>query len=98
METKEENGCFVFEPDRFITVSKIRSFFSRLSATRREQANRNQSQVTLVKQNDDADIIAELENEFNSAVTDSNEDSLRSQALQVFQEIQPAQQLTTPTV
>lgn len=88
METKEENGRFVFEPDQFLTPTQIRSFFSRLTATRRKQANRTQSQVISVNQDEDEDAIAEQENEFNSAVTDFNEDSLRSQALQAFRTIQ----------
>ena len=81
METKEENGRFVFEPDQFLTPTQIRSFFSRMTATRRKQANKSQSQVISVNQNDDEDVIAEQENEFDSAMSDFNEDLLRSQAL-----------------
>ena len=84
METKEENGQFVFEPDQFLTSSQVRSFFSRLTAARRQQANRTQSQVILANQDEDEDTIAEQENAFDSAVTNFNEDSLRSQALQTF--------------
>jgi hypothetical protein len=97
METKEENGQFVFEPHQFLTPTQIRSFFSRLTATRREQVNKNQSQTIPVDQSDDEDVIAEQENEFESAVSDHNEDTLRSQALQVLQMIQPGQLLTTST-
>jgi CBS domain containing-hemolysin-like protein len=89
MEIKEENGQFVFEPHQFLTPTQIRSFFSRLTAARREQTNRNQSQTILVNQDDDEDVIAEQENEFESSVSAFNEDSVRSQALQVFQAIQP---------
>jgi hypothetical protein len=94
MEIKEDNGRFVFEPDQFLTSTQIRSFFSRLTATRREIANRTQSQLVSVNQNDDEDTIAEQENEFNSAVADHGEDSLRSQALQVLKKIQSTQLLT----
>ena len=87
METKEENGRFVFEPDQFLTPTQIRSFFSRLTATRRKQANKSQSQVISVNQNDDEDVIAEQENEFDSAMSDFNEDLLRSQALQAFRKL-----------
>ena len=87
METKEENGRFVFEPDQFLTPTQIRSFFSRLTATRRKQANKSQSQVISVNQNDDEDLIAEQENEFDSAMSDFNEDLLRSQALQAFRKL-----------
>jgi hypothetical protein len=97
METKEENGQFVFEPHQFLTPTQIRSFFSRLTAARREQANRNQSQTIPVNQGDDEDIITEQENEFESALSDYNEDSVRSQALQVLQAIQPGQLFTTYT-
>ena len=97
METKEENGQFVFEPDQFLTPTQIRSFFSRLTAARREQANRTQSQMVALNQNDDEDVIAEQENEFDSAVTDFNEDSLRSQAIQALHAMPPAQLLTTST-
>ena len=95
METKEDNGRFVFEPDQFLTPTQIRSFFSRLTATRRDVANKTQSQLMSVNQNDDEDVIAEQENEFNSAATDQDEDSLRSQALHVLQTMQSAQRLTT---
>ena len=87
METKEENGRFVFEPDQFLTPTQIRSFFSRLTATRRKQANKSQSQVISVNQNDDEDVIAEQENKFVSAMSDFNEDLLRSQALQAFRKL-----------
>ena len=87
METKEENGRFVFEPDQFLTPTQIRSFFSRLTATRRKQANKSQSQVISANQNDDEDVIAEQENEFDSAMSDFNEDLLRSQALQAFRKL-----------
>jgi hypothetical protein len=76
METKEENGRFLFEPDQFLTPTQISSFFSRLTAVRRKQANRTQSQVISVNQDDDEDAIAEQENEFDSAMADFNEDSL----------------------
>jgi len=89
MEIKEKNGQFVFEPHQFLTPTQIRSFFSRLTAARREQANRNQSQTIQVNQDDDDDVIAEQENEFESGVSDFNEDFVRSQALQVLQAIQP---------
>ena len=87
METKEENGRFVFEPDQFLTPTQIRSFFSRLTATRRKQANKSQSQVISVNQNDDEYVIVEQENEFDSAMSDFNEDLLRSQALQAFRKL-----------
>jgi len=48
MEIKEENGRFVFEPDQFFTPTQVRSFFSRLTAARREQANTIQSQMISV--------------------------------------------------
>lgn len=91
MEIKEDNGRFVFEPDQFLTSTQIRSFFSRLAAARREVANRAQTQVISGNQNDDEDIIAEQENEFNSAVADHDEDLLRSQALRVLQKMQSTQ-------
>lgn len=97
METKEENGQFIFEPDHFLTPTQIRSFFSRVTSARRQQANRTQSQVISINQADDEDIIAEQENEFDSAMTNLNEDSLRSQASQILQTIQSAQLLTTST-
>ena len=87
METNEENGRFVFEPDQFLTPTQIRSFFSRLTATRRKQANKSQSQVISVNQNDDEDVLEEQENEFDSAMSDFNEDLLRSQALQAFRKL-----------
>ena len=87
METKEENGRFVFEPDQFLTPTQIRSFFSRLTATRRKQANKSQSQVISVNQNDDEDVIAKQENKFDSSMSDFNEDLLRSQALQAFRKL-----------
>ena len=87
METKEENGRFVFEPDQFLTLTQMRSFFSRLTATRRKQANKSQSQVISVNQNDDEDAIAEQENEFDSAMSDFNEGLFRSQALQAFRKL-----------
>ena len=87
METKAENGRFVFEPDQFLTTTQIRRFFSRLTATRRKQANKSQSQVISVNQNDDEDVIAEQANEFDSAMSDFNEDLLRSQALQAFRKL-----------
>ena len=87
METKEENGRFVFEPDQFLTPTQVRSFFSRLTATLRKQANKSQSQVISVNQNDDEDVIAEQENEFDSAMSHFNEDLLRSQALQAFRKL-----------
>ena len=87
METKEENGRFVFEPDQFLTPTQIRSFFSRLTATRRKQANKSQSQVISMNQDDDEDAIAEQENDFDSAMSDFNEDLLRSQALQAFRKL-----------
>ncbi|CAF1481894.1 unnamed protein product [Rotaria sordida] len=88
METKEKNGTFVFQPDQFLTTTQIRCFFSRLTAARREQANRNETQMIPVNQDDDEDIIAEQENEFDSNMRDFNEDSLRSQALQALQAAQ----------
>ena len=94
METKENNGRFVFEPDQFLTATQIRSYFSRLTATRRDVGNRTKSQLDAVNQNDDADTIAEQENEFDSAVADHDQDSLRSQALQVLKKIQSTQLLT----
>ncbi len=68
-----------------------------MTAARREQANRTQSQIISVNQGDDEEVIAEQENEFDSAVTNYNEDSVRSQALQALQTIQPGQLLTTST-
>ena len=94
MEVKEDSGRFVFDPDQFLTSTQIRSFFSRLAATRRDVANRAETQVISVNQNEDEDTIAEQENEFNSAVADHDEDSLRSQALQVLQKMQSTQLLT----
>lgn len=88
METKEENGQFVFEPYQFLTPTQIRSFFSRLTAARRKQANKQQSQAVSVNQDDDEDTVTEQENEFDSATADFNEDSLRSKALQTFRSIQ----------
>jgi hypothetical protein len=78
METKEENGQFIFEPHQFLTTTQIRSFFSRLTAARREQVNKIQSQPIPINQSEDEDAIAEEENEFESAISDDNEDTLRS--------------------
>ncbi|CAF3864916.1 unnamed protein product [Rotaria sordida] len=55
METKEENGKFVFQPDQFLTTTQIRSCFSRLTAARREQANRTKSQMISVNRDDEED-------------------------------------------
>ena len=87
METKEEKGRFIFEPDQFLTPTQIRSFFSRADRYSAKQANKSQSQVISVNQNDDEDAIAEQENEFDLAMADFNEDILRSQALQAFRKL-----------
>ena len=87
METKEENGRFIFEPDQFLTPTQIRRFFSRADRYSEKQANKSQSQVISVNQNDNEGAIAEQENEFDLAMSDFNEDILRSQALQAFRKL-----------
>jgi len=58
-----------------------------LTAARREQANKAQIQLISVNQDDDDDVVTEQENEFDAAMTNFNEDCLRSQALQILQPI-----------
>lgn len=89
MQNKEdENGDFLFNPSQFLTMSQIKSYFSRL--TRKQRLHDSQSQSSSVASNreDDEEEIEEAEKDFDAMLADIEEQSIRSKGRERFSKSQ----------
>jgi len=92
MQNKEDdNGNFVFSPAQFLTVSQIKSYFSRLTRAQRLRGSQSQSYSTTTSSGQDQEEAEDCENDFDSMLTDLHEQSVRSIAEERFAKSQKSQ-------
>lgn len=92
MQNKEDDsGNFVFSPGQFLTVSQIKSYFSRVTRAQRLRGSQSQSFNTTTSSGQDEEEADEYENEFDSMLTDLHEQSIRSIAEERFEKSQKSQ-------
>lgn len=85
MQNKEDdNGNFIFSPAQFLTVSQIKSYFSRLTRAQRLRGSQSQSYNTSASSGQDQEEVEESENDFDSMLTNLHEESIRSIAKERF--------------
>ena len=81
MQSKEDDqGNFIFDPSQFLTATQIKSYFFRLTLTRAQRLRGRQSQSNTISNitDDDQEEAEEAENEFDSMLSDIQEQSMRS--------------------
>lgn len=79
MQNKEDDqGNFVFDPSQFLTTTQIKSYFSRLTRAQRLRGSQSQSSTTNNITDEDQEEVEEAENEFDSVLSDLQEQSIRS--------------------
>ena len=84
MQRKEDDqGNFVFTPSQFLTTSQIKSYFSRLTRSRRRSSQPQSSSSTLSNEHEEEEV-EEAENEFDSIQSDIYDQSIRSRADERF--------------
>jgi hypothetical protein len=89
MQNKEdENGDFMFDPSQFLTMSQIKSYFSRLTRKQRLHGSQSQSYSVATNNEYDEEEIEEAEKDFDSMLTDIQEQSIISIARQRFSKSQ----------
>lgn len=90
MQKKEDNhGNFIFDPSQFLTTTQIKSYFSRLSRTQRIRGS--QSQYSNNAHEDEDEDLEEAENEFDSMVSNLQEEMVLSVAEDRFFALQKTQ-------
>jgi hypothetical protein len=92
MQKKEDDqGNFIFDPSQFLTVTQIKSYFSRLARAQRLRGSQSQSKNSKSSNDYDEEETEEAENEFDSMLSDLHEQSIRSIAEDRFFTSQKAQ-------
>ena len=85
MQNKEdENGNFIFDPSQFLTMSQIKSYFSRLTRKQRLHGSQSQPYSTTSSNDYDEEEIEEAEKDFDSMLAYTQEQSIRSTAQERF--------------
>jgi len=92
MQKKEDDrGNFIFDPSQFLSASQIKSYFSRLTRIQRLRGSQSQSNKTIIDNDYDQEETEEAENEFDSMLSDLDEQSIRSISEDRFLKLQKTQ-------
>ena len=85
MQRKEDDqGNFSFTPSQFLTTSQIKSYFSRLTRSRRRNSQPQSSSSSTLPNEHEEEEVEEAENEFDSIQSDIYDQSIRSIAEERF--------------
>ena len=77
MQSKEDDQSnFIFDPSQFLTITQIKSYFSRLTRAQRLHGSQSQSNITSNITDDDQEEAEEAENEFDSMLSNIQEQSM----------------------
>jgi hypothetical protein len=77
-KTEDDQSNFIFDPSEFLTTTQIKSYFSRLARAQRLRGSQSQSNNSKSFNDYDQEETEEVENEFDSILSDLDEQSIRS--------------------
>ena len=87
MQSKEDDqGNFSFTPSQFLTTSQIKSYFSRLTRSRRRSNQPQSSSRSILTNEHQEEEVEEAENEFDSIQSNIYDQSIQSIAEERFHE------------